>query len=121
MDDDKVRELLSRYQPIWPPSGLRERAFAASTHRSRTWPWAAAAAALLAAAIGLHVATNRVLARVAAPAVSLSVDALATAMGGDEAARAAARLIVEEQMFRVRMTRADLGDQTVEDALNDVN
>jgi hypothetical protein len=27
-------------------------------------------------------------------------------------------LIVEEQMFRVRMTRAHVGEQTVEDALN---
>jgi hypothetical protein len=118
MGEDKVRELFGRYQPVGPLPDLRERALRASTHPLRTWPWAAAAAALLAAAIGLQVATSRLLARVAAPAVSLSVDALAAAMGGDEAARAVARLIVEEQMFRVRMTRAHVGEQTVEDALN---
>jgi hypothetical protein len=87
MDDDKVRALLGRYRPAGPPAELRAQAFAASVHPSRTWPWAAAAAALLIATVGLHAATNRAIAAVIPPASRLSVDALATVMGGTEDAR----------------------------------
>jgi hypothetical protein len=100
MDDDKVRELLGRYRPAGPPAELRERALTITAKPLRTWPWAAAAAVLLTTALGLHAATNRALSRVAEPAAPPSVDALADALGADEDAQRAARLIVMERLLR---------------------
>jgi hypothetical protein len=111
VDDDKVRELLGRYRPVGPSSDLRERALGASTHPPRTWPWAAAAAALLVATVGLHAATNRAIAAATPPAGQLSVDALAAVMGGTEDARRAAELIVTEQRIRDAMDRRDVNDE----------
>ena len=59
MDEEKIRELLDRYRLVGPPADLRARALAPVTRALRVWPWAAAAAALLAATVGLHVASNR--------------------------------------------------------------
>lgn len=114
MDDDKVRELIGRYRPVGPSSDLRERALGASTHPTPTWPWAAAAAALLAATVGLHAATNRAIAAVTPPADRLSVDALATAMGGTEDARQAAELIVTEQWIRDVLEQRDVNNELEE-------
>ena len=120
MDDDKVRELLDRYRPVGARGGLRERALAGAVNAPRTWPWAAAAAALLAVTLGLHVATNRAIARVAAPADANSVEELAAAMGGGEEAERAARLVAAERAFRIRLTGGDADNRT-EDELNGVN
>jgi hypothetical protein len=120
MDEDRVRELLDRYRPVGAPAGLRHRALIGTGNTPRTWPWAVAAAALLAASAGLHLATNRTLARVATPVDGISVDALAATMGGDEDARRAARLIVAEREFRAGMTGPHLAVRTPEE-LNGVN
>ena len=113
MDDERVREFLGRYQPTGPPAELRERALTFSS-KPRTWPWAAAAAGLLVASIGLHAATNRAIAAVTPPPARLSVDALATAMGGTEDARQAAELIVTEQWIRDVLDQRDVNDELEE-------
>lgn len=119
--DDKVRELFGQYQPVGPSSDLRERALGASAHPPRTWPWAAAAVALLMATMGLHAAANRAIATVAQPAAPLSVDALTAAMGGTEEARRVAESIVEEQKFRGWLAGPEVITWTIEDELNRVN
>lgn len=119
MDDGKVRELLGRYRPVGPPDELRERALAASPTQ-RTWPWAAAAAALLGVTLGVHAASNRAIANVVQLAPPLSVDALTAAMGGTENARMAAEMIVEEQRYREWLAGPAAITRTVEDELNRV-
>ena len=122
MDDDKVRALLDRYQPVGPAGELRERALAGAVRAPRTWPWAAAAAALLAATVGLHAATNRELARVVLPSTHDPIEALTAAIGEGEVARQAARLIVAEQEFTAWLAgRADAPAGTIEEELSDAN
>lgn len=121
MEDDKVRELLGRYQPLGPPAALRARVLATPVAAARTWPWAAAAAALLAATIGFHTAANRTIAAVAEPADPLSVEALAALMGGTEEARRASELIVEEQRIREWLSGPDTMTWTVENEPNRVD
>lgn len=121
MDDDKVRELLGRYRAAGPPAELRERALNAAANVPRAWPWAAAAAALLAVTLGLHTAADRSIASVAVPTASVSVDALTEAMGGTDEARRAAELIVEEEKFREWLSGSDAVMRTIEDELNRVD
>ena len=67
----------------------------------RAWPWAAAAAALLVATLGLHTATARVSdradVRTAPDPAVLAIAELTELLGGDEAARAMAEVIVMQQ------------------------
>jgi len=120
MDDEKVHELLGRYRPVRPPAGLRARALADPMRVPRSWPWAAAAAALLAATVGLHVAANRAIGRIAPPAAMAAEEALAAAMGGDDEAREAAQLIAGEKTFRAWLSGVDDQAWTIEDELNAV-
>ena len=121
MDDDKVWELIGRYRPVGPPDALRARALASPVPAARTWPWAAAAAALLAATVGFHTAANRAIAAVAEPADPLSMEALADLMGGTEEARRAAELIIQEQRFREWLAKPDAMTRPIEDELNRVH
>jgi hypothetical protein len=50
-----LEDLLRRYRPADPPPGLEARIFG----EPRVWPWAAAAAALLALTLGLQVASRQ--------------------------------------------------------------
>ena len=59
-DDRDVESLLRRYRPAEPPTGLRARVVEGAAERRRAWPWIAAAAALLALTVGLHMSTARV-------------------------------------------------------------
>jgi hypothetical protein len=47
---DPIEGALRRYRPSGPPAALRDRVLAPPV--GRTWPWAAAAAALLAVTLG---------------------------------------------------------------------
>jgi hypothetical protein len=101
MDEDKVRELLGRYRPAGPARDLRQRALTAGVSAPRTWPWAAAAAALLVVSVGLHVAASYEVPRYAVDDNgSDSVEALAAALGGDADARVAAEMIVAARQWR---------------------
>lgn len=100
MDDRDLEQLLRRYRPADPPSDLRERCLAQAADEPpvRGWPWAAAAAAMLAAATGFATATARLdpLAVVPDERV-LAIERLAALLGGDEAARRVAEIIVVEE------------------------
>ena len=105
MDDRQLEHLLKRYRPAGPPDSLRERALTASRH-ARVWPWATAAAALLAITVGLQGAAAGAV--TAAEIVSMpdtSADAaaeLAEAFGGDEVARRMAEQFIDEEVRRDR-------------------
>jgi hypothetical protein len=101
MDDRDLERLLARYRPADPPADLRAHALARAPigDAGRTWPWAVAAAALLAISVGLHAAT------VDGPPAPAPVDPmpLAQQLGGDEAAvRMAAFMIASSPAPPVR-------------------
>jgi hypothetical protein len=88
MDDREIEALLRRYRPV-------ERA----PRAPRVWPWAAAAAALLAIVVGLHAG-----AIVAAPDERIDarssqdgVSTLAAQFGGDARARRLADWMVARE------------------------
>ncbi len=79
-DDRVVEALLRRYRPMdAPPAAIV----------GRTWPWAVAAAALLAITIGLHGAVI-----IGAMPAAADPAPLAYALGGDDVARQVAQFIV---------------------------
>ena len=120
MDEHDIKSRLTRYRPVGPSVELRRFALR-PVAPDRIWPWAAAAAVLLAATVGLHVATNRTIARVAMPAGVVSVDMLTSAMGGDEEAERAATVIIQERAFRAFLSGPGLDDQTIEGELKSAN
>ena len=115
MDEHDIEFRLSRYRPASPPPELRRLAMH-SAAPDRMWPWAAAAAVLLTATVAIHFATTSALSRIAPP-VSDPASALADAMGGDEDARRAARLIVMEQLILDSWKRRDVNAE-LEDLIN---
>jgi len=94
MKDRDIEDLLNRYRPSDPPMHLERRILplegGSYVARPRTWPWAAAAAALLALTLGLHA--GRAPAKPVAP--TADVAALAESLGGDDFAWHAASFIV---------------------------
>jgi len=94
MDDDRIERLLRQVRPAGPPPRLRARIMAA--RRPRSWPWLAAAAAVLALTVWLRGADSN-LAAALAPAPS-AWDAertvLAGLLGGDAEAQMVADQIV---------------------------
>ena len=105
MDDRQVEDILQRYRPAGPPDSLRERCLAPS-RVAGVWPWAAAAAALLAITVGLQAAGAGAIAGadiVLTPDTSAQAVAdLAEALGGDAAARRTAEQVIGQQMRRDR-------------------
>lgn len=105
MDERQVEDLLKRYRPAGPPDALRARCLTPPPV-ARVWPWAAAAAALLAIVVGSQAAVAG--ATVGANIVTApddrdnAVAALTEAFGGDGAARRTAEQIVDQQMRRER-------------------
>jgi hypothetical protein len=59
MSDAELDELLRRYRPAAPPPELRNR-LTTQRSRPRTWPWAAAAAALFLVTCGVQISTERI-------------------------------------------------------------
>ena len=104
-DDPEIETLLRRYQPSGPAPGLRARIVAPAIDAGRTWPWLAAAAALVAATIGLHMSTSR-LERQMAPSGAFNERAAAIAElqqslgGGDEARQVAERVVQQRDLER---------------------
>jgi hypothetical protein len=103
-NDRDLEHLLRRFRPSDPPSGLRGRIMVPERSQP-AWPWAAAAAALLASAITFTLATERQAGRVdLGPDRSrVEVADLAAALGGDAAARQLAESIVLEAQLRAAL------------------
>jgi hypothetical protein len=104
MNEHEIEQLLRRYRPSGPPPNLRARALAAARDEKRVWPWAAAAAALLAATIGFHMGSHSLQMNMAIAAgpeeEEVSRQMLIEALGGDEAARQRADLMIAAQVVR---------------------
>lgn len=99
-----IESLLRRYRPVGPPSGLQARIFGEEC-LARTWPWAAAAAALLAMTIVVQAAIYGIVAREAPVAeIGPTVEELVDLLGGGEEARRTAELILLEQQTRAAIS-----------------
>jgi hypothetical protein len=100
MTDDEVQDFLRGVQPTGPRPELRARIFA--PRQMRIWPWAAAAAVLLAATVSLYTTANRL--TVAAVDTSDPTDetvaALAEMLGDGAESRAIAELILAMEQTR---------------------
>jgi hypothetical protein len=104
VDDRQVEDLLKRYRPSGPPDSLRARALTPSRH-ARVWPWATAAAALLAITVGLQGAAAGAMAAAdigSMPDTSAAAAELAEAFGGDAVARRMAEQFIDEELRRDR-------------------
>jgi hypothetical protein len=102
-DDRDIERLLRRYTPANPPVSLDARiaglAAASGGPAARTWPWAAAAAALLALTIGLHASTRTPShdSLSTDPMFRDAVSALSMQLGGDPAARRLAESMLRQE------------------------
>ena len=65
MTDPEIEDLLRRYRPTGPSADLRASILGDTTPMGRTWPWAVAAAVLLAATLWLHTIADRIAASAA--------------------------------------------------------
>jgi hypothetical protein len=89
MRDDEIEALLGKYRPIARTSSLKE------PYPARTWPWAVAAAALLALTVGLHA--TAVASAPPAPVDEARVSMLAEQFGGTADGRALAEWLVRQE------------------------
>ena len=107
----EIEDLLSRYRPAEPRSDLWDQIFKSPDSQisksERAWPWAVAAAALLAVSIGFHAAVAP------APEASVVVDAtrvqaIADELGGGSESRIMAEWIAsrEAMLEQERLVRA---------------
>src|SRR5687768_14496684 len=109
MTDHDIEQMLRRHRPAGPPPELRARIFQPAPDEGRLWPWAAAAAALLATTIGFHAASASLRSKVPVPAGTVAVDdreRLIEALGGDDIARARAEFMIAEQALLVQAVPA---------------
>jgi hypothetical protein len=110
MDDDRIDQVLRQVQPAGPPPHLRARILAARRPVRRSWPWAAAAAALLALTVWLRGADANLAAALAPPPSAWDAErtALAGLLGGDAVAQAVADQIVT--LNRLTTAPAPIGE-----------
>jgi hypothetical protein len=103
MNDDDLARLLRGYEPVGPPASLRARVVGKRTNARRTWPWAAAAAALLTVSVWLGSSAESVMQRaevnldVAETQRALEVEALSELVGDAENPRARAEWMIERR------------------------
>jgi hypothetical protein len=111
MNDSEMEDLLRKYRPVGPPAKLRERILG-TTRVPRIWPWASAAAALLA--LGLvfqHAARNQTAAadlNLGPSALARVTEDLTNMLGGDISARELAEFIVVEQQVHSETVTASI-------------
>ena len=109
-------DLLRKYRPAGPPPDLRQRVCGGESLGGAAlygpprlaWPWAVAAAALLAWTIGIHLQTLALAANALGQrpdrlSVDTRVAALTEALGGSEDARRTALLLVAKEELERRL------------------
>jgi hypothetical protein len=99
--DDEILRALNRYRPVGPPPRLRDRVVQVKPP-ARTWPWAVAAAALLALSVALTMGARRV---DADTAVLLPASAPAPDPFGE--LPAGLRAMAEREAFLTRLEQGD--------------
>ena len=112
LNDQDVEGSLRRYRPAGPPPELRE---AVVSQRPSATPWAAVAAALLAAVVLLKVSMAQEVSRLPVEAVDVereAIEQLTEALGGDVDARRAALILAQQDAVR----RANAGTSQEESA-----
>ena len=111
MNDDQIEALLRKYRPMTrlpalpitrlPALPITRLPDLPITRSPRTWPWAAAAAALLAVSVGLHAGAWP---STSPPQIDAAqVTAIAEQLGDDAQGRVVAEWIVREQRSTVRV------------------
>jgi len=100
VNDQDLEQLLNRYRPAGPADDLLPRIITSPDRQlrksPRAWPWAVAAAALLAVTMALHVS-----AFVPSPERTSTAQAdLAQQLGGDPLADRTAQFILASQVAR---------------------
>jgi hypothetical protein len=87
MNDHDIEDLLRRHRPAGPLPALRARILSAPIRSRRVWPWAVAAAALLAAAVSLQISAREIRTGMGPQPVQPFIDeregALRALIGGD--------------------------------------
>src|SRR5688572_27443623 len=98
MQDRDVEELLRRYRPAEPNDALFDQITKSPDHQitKSTWPWAVAAAALLAITVSLHVVVAPEPDRSAAIDTQ-RVQTIAEALGGSPGSEPLAEWIVRRE------------------------
>lgn len=116
MQDSDIEGLLKKYRPVAPSNALEARIFqlpnpgAGQIPTARTWPWAVAAAALLALTVGLHAFS------LTAPIAAdegldvQRVQMLAAEIGGPGARATAEYIVREEQRADAAVEQARMTD-----------
>lgn len=99
MDDRDIETLLAKYRPGEPPAGLQASIHQLTTSPTHqlTWPWAVAAAALLAIAIGLHVRAPAATDFAASADRDRRAETITAELGGSAADRLLARAVTAEE------------------------
>jgi hypothetical protein len=116
MQDPEIESLLRRYRPREPSDALFDRITRSPNHPTtrseRTWPWAIAAAALLALTVGLHGAASLRITPEQPLVDPVRVQAVVDDLGGPQN-RALAEWIVQQEARadrEARLARASEGD-----------
>lgn len=105
---NSVDDLLRRYRPAGPPPELRAQVLD-QRRVAATWPWAAAAAALLVTTVLLHAQVRSHVAEVYEPPPDPRRDAveqLTSMLGGTQEARILAETGVLQEQVRASRTAA---------------
>lgn len=116
MHDDDVDDLLRKYRPAAPSRAFEERLLQSLDGKTRrlpqprTWPWAVAAAALLAITVGLHVSSTTAPVRTSELLDTQRVQALADEIGGPAAAAMAEYIVRQEQRADAQAEQARAAD-----------
>lgn len=102
MTDDEIERLLGRYAPVSPTPSLRARVVAPDAIESRrAWPWAVAAAAMLALIVALQMGSGKLLldtAEALRPAVRTEeTDALEAMLSDTEDPRGTAKRMIDRR------------------------
>ena len=105
MDDPEIEALLRQYRPAAPATALGDRISQSANHQvaqspdsPRTWPWAVAAAALLAISLGLQATPRAANAGQPDGPDPQRMQAVAEALGPTAGNRTVAEWIVRQEM-----------------------